>query len=133
MANPKSKAPTRKQIKDSQTAAERIKQFGPKIKKFFPQFDKLNMRQKDDLALRKAIQDIMSDHESYTDEGIRKEGLSMLGVASGEYDDYATVNKDSAGREQSRAKQKRQNPAGFNKGGMIHRGRKAGQSSETSR
>ena len=130
MANPKSKTPSRKQIKDSQSAAERIEEYGPKIKKFFPQFDKLTMKQKDSLALKKAIQDVMKDNERYTDEGIRNEGLSMLGVASSDLDSTLEIGKDSAGRPTYAFQQKKQNPAGFAHGGKVHRGRKAHSSIE---
>lgn len=130
MANPKSKAPSRKEIKDSQSAAERIEEYGPKIKKFFPQFDKLNMRQKDSLALKKAIQDVMKDNPRYTDEGIRNEGLSMLGVAANDSNSTIEVKKDSAGRPTYAFQQKKQNPAGFAHGGRVHRGRSAAGSAE---
>ena len=130
MANPKSKTPSRKQIKDSQSAAEHIKQQGPKIKKFFPQFDKLNTQQKYSLALKKAIQDVMKDNPRYTDEGIRNEGLSMLGVASSDLDSTLEIGKDSAGRPTYAFQQKKQNPAGFAHGGRVHRGRSAAGSAE---
>lgn len=131
MVSPKGKTPSRTEIKEMQTVSERIKKYGPQIKKFFPQFDKLNTKQKNSLTLKKAVQDIMGDdNESYTDEEIRNQGLSMLGVASGKYDDYETVSKDSAGRRQTLAKQKKQNPAGFAHGGRVHRGRTASGSAE---
>jgi len=134
MANPKSKAPSREQIEKSQTASERIKEYGPKIKKFFPQFDRLDMKQKNRLAVTKAVQDTMKDSERYdkmySDEAIRKRGLSMLGVASGPYDEGKVVGKNSYTKDKYAFEQKKQMPQGFNKGGMVHRGRKASGSSE---
>lgn len=130
MANPKSKAPSRKQIKDSQSAAERIEEYGPQIKKFFPQFDKLNMRQQDILALKKAVQNVMKDNPRYTDEGIRNEGLSMLGVAATDLDSTVEVKKDSMGRPTYAFQQKEKTPAGFAHGGRVHRGRRASSSTE---
>jgi len=131
MANPKGKTPSRKEIKDMQTVSERIKKYGPQIKKFFPYFDKLNTKQKNSLALKKSIQSIMDDDdENYTDEAIRNEGLSMLGVRSGRFDSTKTVGKDSAGKPKYVFEQREQNPAGFAHGGMVHRGRKASSSSE---
>ena len=51
--------------------------------------------------------------------------MSRLGVASGEYDDYDTVGRDSAGRSITRKKQSEKNPQGFKYGGKVCRGRKA--------
>ena len=112
--------------------ARDLKKYSPKLRKLHPGFDKLTVRQKRSIVNKKWLADNIPEEygpegseKQYTDKAIRNEILSFLGVASGQYDDYDTTGKDSAGRDKDLIDQKEQNPAGFAVGGMIHRGRKA--------
>lgn len=130
MANPKTKGPSRSVIKNMESTAETIKKHSGALKKLSPHFDKLNFKQKGAVAVLKNLQGYYPEDEQYSDKSIRNRILSELGVASGKFDDFKTVGRDSAGREQTRKEQKKKNPAGFAHGGMVHRGRKASGSSE---
>ena len=91
----------------------------------FVYFRKLNKQDKRAVVTKLSLQRHFPDESEYSNKNIRNDILSRLGVASGEYDDSITIDRDSAGRAKTLKKQKEQNPTGFAVGGMIHRGRKA--------
>lgn len=125
VVNPAGKAPTKLRVRGQGYRVEDLKKYGPALRKMHSGFDKLDRRQQALLANRKSLQEHYPDEVRYTDKAIRNQLLSYLGVASGEFDDYKAIGKDSAGREQTRKKQERKNPAGFAHGGTVHKGRKA--------
>ena len=99
--------------------------FRGSLMKITPLVDKLNAKDKKAVSVLKSLQGFYPDNPEYSDSEIKKSIMSKLGVASGEYDDYDTVGKDSAGRSKTRKKQAEKNPRGFRHGGKVHRGRKA--------
>ena len=112
--------------------ADDLKKYGPEMRRLHRGFDKLTTRQKRNILNKKWLSvnapeeyGPKGSRKQYTDKAIRNEILSYLGVASGQYDDYDTTGRDSAGREKDLKDQKEQNPAGFSIGGKVHRGRKA--------
>ena len=116
---------TKKLVKSSKEGGELIAEFSSAARKLHPGFDKLSQRDKRAVVTKLSLQRYYPDDSDYTDTKIRNDILSRLGVASGEYDDYMTTDRDSAGREKTLGEQKKQNPAGYAQGGMVHRGRKA--------
>ena len=124
---------TKELVKDTKTGGELLEEFGSAARKLHPGFDKLNKRDKRAVVTKLSLQRYFPDDSEYSNKKIRNDILSRLGVASGEYDDYVTTDRDSAGRAKTMKEQKEQNPAGFAIGGMVHRGRKAGFSAEKAR
>ena len=110
MANPKSKGPSRSTVKNMESTAANIKKHSGALKKLSPYFDKLNFKQKGVVAVLKNLQEYYPDDDQYSDKSIRNRILSELGVASGKFDDFKTVGRDSAGREQTRKEQKKKTP-----------------------
>ena len=104
---------------------------GP-LMKITPLVDKLNAGDKKAVAVLKSLQGYYPDNPEYSNAEIQKYIMSKLGVASGKYDDHDVIGRDSTGEPKTRYDQKRKNPRGFNGGGKVHRGRKAGGSSEKS-
>ena len=107
--------------------------FRDSLMKITPLVDKLNAKDKRAVAVLKSLQGFDPDNPEYSDSAIKKSIMSKLGVASGEYDDYDTVGRDSAGRSKTRKKQQEKNPRGFRHGGKVCRGRKASGSAEKAR
>jgi len=125
MVNPASKAPSKSRMKRTTRGIELLEEFSGAARKLHSGFDKLTKKQQRDIAVQLSLQRYEPDDPKYSNKNIRNEILSYLGVASGEFDDYETVERDSAGRGQTRKQQKEKNPAGYAHGGMVHRGRKA--------
>ena len=125
MVNPAGRTPSRTRVRKELSQAEFVREFTPRLEKIHSGFNKLTPKAKHAMAVKKNLQQWYPDNEDYSDETIRKEILSELGVASGQFDDYKAVGKDSAGRKETRKKQREKNPAGFAFGGRLHRGRKA--------
>lgn len=126
MVSPK-KTPSIKDVKTAMTNAERITKYGPKIKKFFPQFKNLTPKHQSRLALTYAIQDVMKDsdmyEEEYSNEAIRKKGLNYLGVKTEEYQNYRRLPVGPEGGTIAKREPLAQ-------GGRVHRGRAASGSAE---
>lgn len=126
MVSPK-KTPSTKDVKKAMTNAERITKYGPKIKKFFPQFEKLTPKQQSSLALTYAIQDVMKDtdmyEKEYSNEAIRRQGLNYLGVKTEEYQKYRMLPVGPQGGTVAKREPLAQ-------GGRVHRGRTASGSAE---
>lgn len=126
MASPK-KAPRRTDVKTAMTRSERIAKYGPQIKKFFPQFDKLTAKQQGFLVSSYAIQDIMKGtknyEKEYSNEAIKKQGLNYLGV---ETEDYQKYKRIPVGPEGGTIVKKEP----LAQGGRVHRGRTASGSAE---
>ena len=122
-----------KAVKSSKEGGELIAEFSSAARKLHPGFDKLSQRDKRAIVTKLSLQRYFPDDSDYSNKKIRNDILSRLGVASGEYDDYMTTDRDGAGREKTLGEQKKQNPAGYAQGGMIHRGRQAGLSAEKTR
>lgn len=126
MASPK-KAPRRTDVKTAMTRSERIAKYGPQIKKFFPQFDKLTAKHQSRLALTYAIQDVMKDSDmyekEYSNEAIIKKGLNYLGVKTEEYQNYRRLPVGPEGGTIAKREPLAQ-------GGRVHRGRAASGSAE---
>tara|TARA_R100001126_G_C4825418_1_gene148966 strand:- start:479 stop:859 length:381 start_codon:yes stop_codon:yes gene_type:complete len=99
--------------------------FRDSLMKITPLVDKLNAKDKRAVAVMKSLQGFYPDKSEYSDSEIKKSILSRLGVASGKFDDYDIVGRDSVGRGTTRKEQKEKNPRGFKSGGKVHRGRKA--------
>lgn len=106
-------------------ALVKYSKFRDALMKITPLVDKLSLKDKRHVATMKSLQGYMPDDPEYSDSEIRKEILSSLGVASGKFDDYNIISRDSAGRGKTRKEQKEKNPRGFKSGGKVHRGRKA--------
>lgn len=130
MVNPAGRTPSRTRVRKELSQAEFVREFTPRLEKLHSGFNKLKPKDKHAIAVKKNLQQWYPDNEDYSDETIRKEILSRLGVASGQFDDYKAVGKDSAGRDKTRKKQEEKNPAGFAFGGRVHRGRKAMRGSD---
>ena len=107
--------------------------FRDSLMKITPLVDKLNAKDKKAVSVLKSLQGFEPDNPKYSDSEIKKSIMSRLGVASGEYDDYDTVGRDSAGRGITRKKQEEKSPRGFKSGGKVCRGRKAAGSAEKTR
>ena len=114
-----------KETKKTGEALVKYSKFRDSLMEITPLVDKLNAKDKRAVAVLKSLQGFDPDNPEYSDSEIRKSIMSKLGVASGEYDDYDTVGRDSAGRSKTRKKQAEKNPRGFRYGGKVHRGRKA--------
>lgn len=112
-------------VKRTKRGAELLEEFSGAARKLHPGFDKLNKQQQRSVVTMLSLQRYSPDDPEYSNKNIRNKILSELGVASGEYDEYTTVDRDSAGRAKTLKDQKEQNPAGYAQGGMVHRGRKA--------
>ena len=104
--------------------------FRDALMKITPLVDKLDARNKRAVAVLKSLQGFEPDNPEYSDSEIKKSILSRLGVASGEFDDYNIIGRDSAGRGKTRKEQKEKSPRGFKSGGKVCRGRKAAGSAE---
>jgi hypothetical protein len=104
--------------------------FRDSLMEITPLVDKLNAYDKEAVAVKKSLQGFDPDNPKYSDSEIKKSILSRLGVASGKYDDYDVVTRDSAGNPVTRKEQKEQNPSGFRYGGKVSRGRPAQSSAE---
>ncbi len=138
------KAPSTSKVKQLKSRTGIIRKYGPAVREITPLFDRLNKKDQLDIAVMKSLQELYRDLEKqdptkdrlykekdYSDKIIKKEILSLLGVATKKSDDVDTVKKDSAGRATSVMEQRRKNPQGFRKGGSVsHRGRPASRSSE---
>tara|TARA_B100000085_G_scaffold208575_1_gene192381 strand:- start:454 stop:840 length:387 start_codon:yes stop_codon:yes gene_type:complete len=116
---------TRDIVKRTKRGVELLKEFSGAARKLHPGFDKLSKQDKRAIVTKLSLQRYNPEDPEYSNENIRNAILSGLGVASGKYDEYTTVDRDSAGRTKTLKEQKEQNPAGFAIGGMVHRGRKA--------
>jgi hypothetical protein len=112
-------------VKRTKRGVELLKEFSGAARKLHPGFDKLSKQDKRAIVTKLSLQRYNPEDPEYSNENIRNAILSGLGVASGKYDEYTTVDRDSAGRTKTLKEQKEQNPAGFAIGGMVHRGRKA--------
>jgi hypothetical protein len=108
-------------------------EFRDSLMKITPLVDKLNARDKRAVATMKSLQGLLEDNSDYTDSKIKEEIMSRLGVASGRFDDYNIIGRDSSGTGKTKKEQKEMNPRGFRHGGKVHRGRVAGSSAEKSR
>jgi len=116
---------TKEIVKNTKTGGELLEEFSGAARKLHPSFDKLNKQDKRAVVTKLSLQRYFPDDSNYSNKNIRNDILSRLGVASGEYDDYMTTDRDSAGRAKTLKDQKEQNPAGYAHGGKIHRGRQA--------
>ena len=116
---------TKELVESTKRGGELLEEFSGAARKLHPGFDKLNKQDKRAVVTLLSLQRYNPDDSEYSNKNIRNDILSRLGVASGEYDDSITIDRDSAGRAKTLKKQKEQNPTGFAVGGMIHRGRKA--------
>ncbi len=105
-------------------------EFRDSLREITPLVDKLNARAKRHVATLKSLQRFEPENPEYSNAAIKKEIMSSLGVASGEFDDYDTIGRDSAGRSKLAVEQKEQNPRGFKRGGKVCRGRSAQGSAE---
>ena len=114
-----------KETKKTGEALVKYSKFRDALMKITPLVDKLNARDKKAVAVMKSLQGYEPDNPEYSDSEIRKEIMSSLGVASGKFDDYNIIGRDSVGRGTTRKEQKEKNPRGFKSGGKVHRGRKA--------
>ena len=112
-------------VKSTKRGGELLEQFRSAARKLHSGFDKLSKQDQLAVVTRLSLQRHFPDDSDYSDKKIRNDILSRLGVASGEYDDYMTTDRDSSGRAKTLGDQKKQNPAGYAVGGMVHRGRKA--------
>jgi hypothetical protein len=126
MVSPK-KAPRTEDVKKAMTRAESIAEYGPQIKKFFPQFDKLTKKQQAFLASTYSIQDVMKGtknyEKEYSNEAIRKQGLNYLGVETEDYQKYKRIPVGPDGGTIVKKEPLAQ-------GGRVHRGRMASGSAE---
>lgn len=122
-----------KAVKSTKRGGELLEEFSGAARKLHPGFDKLSKQDKRAIVTKLSLQRHFPDDSEYSNKKIRNNILSRLGVATGEYDDYMTTDRDSAGRPKTLGDQKKQNPTGYAQGGMIHRGRKAGFSAEKAR
>ena len=113
-------------------AIKKYKKFKDALMKITPLVEKLNTADKEAVAIKKSLQGFEPDNPNYSDSEIKKSILSRLGVASGKYDDYEVVSRDSAGNPMTRKEQREQNPSGFRYGGKVSRGRPAQGSAEKS-
>ena len=107
-------------------------EFRDALMKITPLVDKLSTRDKRAVAVMKSLQGYQPDNPAYSDSEIKKEIMSYLGVASGQFDDYNIIGRDSAGRGKTKKEQKEKSPRGFKSGGKVCRGRKAAGSAEKS-
>jgi len=126
MVSPK-KAPRKTDVKKAMTRSESIAKYGPQIKKFFPQFDKLTAKQQAFLASTYSIQDVMKGtknyEKDYSNEAIRKQGMNYLGVETEDYQKYKRIPVGPDGGTIVKKEPLAQ-------GGRVHRGRQASGSSE---
>ena len=72
-------------------------EFRDALMKITPLVDKLSTRDKRAVAVMKSLQGYQPDNPAYSDSEIKKEIMSYLGVASGQFDDYNIIGRDSAG------------------------------------
>ena len=130
MVSPKS--PGRTEVKTVRRTSSDITKFGPEIKKFFPQFDKLTTRQKGTLATAYALQDDMLEtygkddelyKKRYSNEAIKARGLAFLGVKTEKDERYRELPIGPAGVTTAKREPLAQ-------GGRVHRGRTASGSAE---
>jgi hypothetical protein len=122
-----------KETKRTGEALVKYSKFRDSLMKITPLVDKLNARDKRAVATMKSLQGLLEDNSDYTDSKIKEEIMSRLGVASGRFDDYNIIGRDSSGTGKTKKEQKEMNPRGFRHGGKVHRGRVAGSSAEKSR
>jgi len=125
MVNPAAKAPSKSKLRHTKRGLDLLREFSGAARDLHSGFDKLSKKEQKTIAVQLSLQKYYPDNPKYSNKNIRNEILSYLGVASGEFDDYKAVGKDSAGRDKVRIEQKEKNPAGYAFGGRLHRGRKA--------
>lgn len=125
MVNPAAKAPSKTKLRRTKRGLDLIREFGGAARDLHSGFDKLSKKEQKSIAVSLSLQRHYPDNPQYSNKNIRNEILSYLGVASGEFDDYKAMGKDSAGRDKIRKEQEEKNPAGYAFGGRLHRGRKA--------
>lgn len=130
MVSPKS--PGRTEVRSARRTSSDITKFGPKIKKFFPQFDELTTKQKGSLATAYALQDVMLENygkddelykKRYSNEAIKARGLAFLGVKTEKDERYRELPIGPAGATLAKREPLAQ-------GGRVHRGRTASGSAE---
>lgn len=109
------KGPSKTEKSEAQLKLERLDRFGPDVKKFFPQFDKLTQRQQYRLVMSYMLKE--------PNEKIREEGLNYLGVETEDYDRYREVPSGPKGKRMVEREPLAQ-------GGRVHRGRQASGSAE---
>lgn len=109
------KGPSKTEKNEAQLKVERLNRFGPDVKKFFPQFDKLTQGQQYSLVMSYMLKE--------PSEKIRKEGLNYLGVETEYYDRYREVPSGPKGKRIVKRDPLAQ-------GGRVHRGRTASGSAE---
>lgn len=125
MVNPAGKAPSRGKASQLKNRTETLAKHRDALQKMHKGFSKLSKKQQLNLAVMKELQRMFPDEDDYSNKAIKNEMMSEMGVASGEYDEYRPIGKDSAGRNKVLADQKEKSPRGYALGGRIHRGRKA--------
>ena len=130
MVNPAGRTPSRTRVRKELSQAEFVREFTPRLEKIHAGFNKLKPKDKHAMAVKKNLQQWYPDEENYSDETIRKEILSKLGVASGKYDSSRAVSAPTYGKsggqsERRLSSEKKSMPAGYAFGGKLHRGRKA--------
>ena len=108
----------------------RYGKFRDSLMEITPLVDKLNAKDKSAVAVLKSLQGFYPDNPEYSNSEIKKSILSRLGVASGKFDDYNIIGRDSSGRGKTKKEQKEKSPRGFKSGGKVCRGRKASGSTE---
>ncbi len=114
-----------KETKRTGEALIKYSKFRDALMKITPLVDKLSLKDKKAIAVMKSLQGYQPDNPDYSDSEIKKEIMSYLGVASGQFDDYNIIGRDSSGRGKTKKEQKEKSPRGFKSGGKVHRGRKA--------
>lgn len=119
-----------KTTKETGKAIDKVAEYRSELMKITPLFEKLPLKKQRYAATLKSLQGYYPDNPEYSNKAIKRQILSDLGVASGQYDDYQSVGKDSAGREVTKKQQKEMAPKGFAHGGKVCRGRKASSSAE---
>ena len=119
-----------KTTKETGEAIDKVAKHRKELMSITPLFEKLPLKRQRYAATLKSLQGYYPDNPEYSNKQIKRQILSDLGVASGEFDDYKSVGKDSAGRDVTKKQQKEMAPKGFVHGGKVCRGRKASSSAE---
>lgn len=109
------KGPSKTEKSEAQLKVERLNRFGPDVKKFFPQFDKLTQKQQYSLVMSYMLKE--------PNKKIRNQGLNYLDVETEYYDRYREIPSGPKGKRIVKRDPLAQ-------GGRVHRGRQASGSSE---
>lgn len=121
MVNPAGKAPSKTRVRRAKDDAELLAKHRSFLTELVPSFNRLSKKDQHDIAIIRDVNKIVENNyqkegrkvpEDVSDDSLKQEILRRLGVSR---------------------RQMQQSPKGYSQGGMVHRGRQAGNSAEKAR